>query len=91
MNLKLRPSIILKPVNPNCVYALDCEDTENYFFKFEGVSKIFIESVYDGIEKSILQKKVEELFPMIKAKQIEEDLEDFIKTIQEHNLLSITP
>ncbi len=86
--IKLRSSVILKPVNTNCVYALDCEDTGEFFFKFEGVSKIFIELINNAIEENELLLNVQAMFPDVEAKQIETDFKDFVSTIKELNLLS---
>jgi hypothetical protein len=85
--LKLKDSVILKKLNADCVYAINCEDPEDYFFKFEGVSKIFIENAVTGIEEKDLIILVSNLFPKTTQEEIKRDLEDFTQTIQGHNLL----
>ena len=86
--LKLKDSVILKKVNSNCVYSINCEDPEDFFFKFEGVSKIFIENVAVGIEENELVKLVVSQFPNTAQDDIERDLRDFTSTIEEHKLIN---
>ena len=86
--LKLRSSIVLKTVNANCIYALDCEDESSFFFKFEGVSKIFIEYVHKGTNQDKLLSEVKSFFPDVSSQQIEGDFEDFLQTIRTHKLLA---
>lgn len=87
MKLKLKSSVLLKPVNPNCVYALDCASPEEVFYKFEDVSKIFIENIFKGIERSELLNEVKKIYSTATDEQISNDLDDFLATIEGYDLL----
>lgn len=82
----IKASVILKNVNENCVYAIDCESEENVFFKFEGVSKFFIEEMHAGkSEQEVIDSAVKK-FSGVDKKQVQNDFQDFLITIKDFAL-----
>ncbi len=85
--LKLKSSIILKQVNDQSVFAIDCESEEDSFFKFENASKFFLEALHQGASNEEIIEKSLTHFSTISKEQIENDFNDFLKTIEEFGII----
>lgn len=82
----LKPSVILKQVNEESTFAIDCELDDDYFFKFEGPSKLFLEALNEGKSKDQIIQDTAAKFGDVDVSQIEADYDDFIKTLKEFGL-----
>ena len=86
IDLKLKPSVILKQVNEECVFAIDCESEEDSFYKFENASKFFIEALHKGSSNQEIIQMAHLQFSKISKEKIEKDFKEFLKTIKSFNL-----
>ncbi len=85
--LKLKNSIILKQVNAECVFAIDCESEEDSFFKFENASKFFLETLHQGADQQEIIDKSIAHFSGVDKKQIEEDFNEFLQMLEEFGII----
>lgn len=83
----IKHSVILKNVNENCVYAIDCESEDNVFFKFEGVSKLFLEELQAGKSKEEIIACVMDKFTGVDKHQVETDYQDFLQSIESFSII----
>lgn len=86
MTPTLKDSIILKIVNEDCVYAIDCNESDDVYFKFNGPAKFFIEKLKEGKSESEILKLTASAFTDCDRTQVKNDWDDFIKSIQEFKL-----
>lgn len=87
MNLKIKDCVILKEVNEDCIYAVDCNaEDDDVYFKFSGPAKIFLEKLKDGKSEKEILDFVLKTFDDCDPNQVKTDWDDFVNTIKELNL-----
>lgn len=87
MNLALKDSIILKTVNEQCVFAVDCNDENDFYFKFNGAAKFFIEQLKEGKSEDEILMLAISTFTGCDKKQVKNDWDDFVQSIQNFKLV----
>lgn len=86
MKLKLKDAIILKDVNEDCVYAMDCVSDDDNYFKFNGPAKFFIEHLKEGKQEEEILELVIKTYTDCTKDQVRADWNDFIDTIKKFKL-----
>lgn len=78
---------VLNKVSDEEYFGVDLRNSEPFVLKFEGVNSVFAKSIQDGLSADDTLKLVLEQFEGCERSQIESDYKDFIKFLEEQNLL----
>lgn len=87
MILKLKSTIVIKNVNEEVVFALDLADTQDRYYKMEGVSSIFIKMINSQKDEEMIITEVMQSYEDCNREQIKRDLSLFVTKLQGLNFL----
>jgi hypothetical protein len=86
--MKLKSTIIIKNVNEDVVFALDLADSEDRYYKFEGVSSVFLKMINAEASEEKIIEEILKTFEDTNPEQIKNDLTHFITKLEDLSFLA---
>jgi hypothetical protein len=85
--MQLKSTIVIKNVNEDVVFALDLADSEDRYYKFEGVSSAFLKLINAHTSEEKIIEEILKTYEDCTPEQIKKDLESLRLKLQSLNFL----
>ena len=85
--MQLKSTIVIKNVNEDVVFALDLADSEDRYYKFEGVSSSFLKLINAQTSEEKIIEEILKTYEDCTPEQIKKDLESLRLKLQSLNFL----
>lgn len=87
MAIELKSTIVTKNVNDDVTFVLDLSDSADKYYKFEGVSSLFIRMVSKQEPEEKIIQEVLSNYEGVTQEQIKTDLAHFVSKLNDLNFL----